>query len=166
MKTYKTIGTRKFYELQPGDIFKAAIHDIRPGEITIRFEGGEMYTARSMILPEARIGEDSLFSVRENDFEGRIVLEMIKSDPETKMTNMLNSALSNAGLASTPEMLALARSLLNAGLPVDTPTLHKAALLVNSENTLEQVIILLQKNLPPTAKVIPTPERFAFDMRV
>ena len=73
---YEAIGMRRFHQLQPGDKFKAMIHDIKPGEVTINLGGGALYTARSMILPEARIGEASVFSVRENDFDGRIVLGM------------------------------------------------------------------------------------------
>ena len=79
LSDYKIIGTRRFYEMQAGDVFKATIHDIRPGEVTIRFSGGELYTARSYVLPNARIGEESLFCVQENDFKGRIVLKMVHS---------------------------------------------------------------------------------------
>ncbi|MCL2225559.1 MAG: hypothetical protein FWB96_11390 [Defluviitaleaceae bacterium] len=74
---YKLIDSRRFYELQVGDIFKAFIQDIRPGEVTIRLVGGGLYTARSYVLPNARIGEESLFCVQENDFRGRIVLKMV-----------------------------------------------------------------------------------------
>jgi len=84
---YKLIGTRRFYELQAGENFKALIHDIRPGEVTIRFVGGELYTARSYVLPNARIGEESLFCVQENDFKGRIVLKMV-SDGNVKKFDM------------------------------------------------------------------------------
>ncbi|MCL1843380.1 MAG: hypothetical protein FWF79_06170 [Defluviitaleaceae bacterium] len=75
---FKVIGLRRFYELQPGDIFRAIIKDICPGEVTIRFDDGQLYTARTTILPSARIGEDCLFFVKENDFNGRIVLEIVK----------------------------------------------------------------------------------------
>jgi hypothetical protein len=78
MKNYKVIGTRRFYELQPGDIFRAVIQDVQPGAVTIRFSDGETYVARSLILPGARIGDDGLFVVKENDQNGRIVLGMVK----------------------------------------------------------------------------------------
>jgi len=73
----KFIGTRRFYELQPGDVFRAIIQDVRPGEVTIKFNDGETYTARSLVLPGARIGGEGLFVVRENDMNGRIVLGVV-----------------------------------------------------------------------------------------
>lgn len=78
LSDYKVIGTRRFYELQAGDIFRAIIQDVRPGEVTIRFNDGQLYTARSLVLPGSRIGEDCLFCVKENDFAGRIVLGVVK----------------------------------------------------------------------------------------
>lgn len=75
---YKTIGARRFYELQPGDVFRAIIQDVRPGEVLIRFNDGETYLARSLVLPGARIGEDGLFIVKENDMNGKIVLGIVK----------------------------------------------------------------------------------------
>ena len=166
MVNYKTIGTRRFHELNPGDIFKALIHDIRPSEVTIRFSGGELYTARSMVLPEARIGEESLFAVKENDFEGRIVLEMVKSDDETKKTNMLTAALANAGIAVTPEMLKLARCLIDNALPVDAQTLNKAALLATraGDESIESVIKSLREDM--RLATVPETKRYTFDMRV
>jgi len=163
---FEVIGARRFHELQPGDKFKAQIHDIKPGEVTINLGKGALYTARSMILPEARIGEASVFAVRENDFEGRIVLEMVKLDPEIKKTNMVKEALQSAKLAITPENIEIGLTLLDNGLPVDTQTLHKAMYFINSKEAAvkpEDVIALLKSD--STAHV-PTPQRFTFDMRV
>ena len=162
---YKVIGTRRFHELLPGDIFKAVIHDIRPGEVTIRFNEGNLYTARSMVLPEARIGEESLFSVRENDFEGRIILEMVKSDADTKKNNMLTDALANAGLSVTSDMLTLGRNIIDSGLPIDASTLQKATFFANagrqnsSQANPSSVILLLRENMPAVPDTINTINR-------
>ena len=174
MENLQVVGRRRFFELQAGDMFKAVIQNIRPGEVTIKFSGGELYTARSMVLPEARIGEESLFSVRENDFEGKIVLEMVKYDADTKITNMLTSALKNAGITATDEMLKLARVLIDNELPVDAKTLNKAAFLAlnerekygetNETEIFETVVRMLKLTMPNAT--VPTPERFTFDMRV
>ncbi|MCL2203645.1 MAG: hypothetical protein FWB88_06870 [Defluviitaleaceae bacterium] len=125
---YEVIGVRRFHEMRPGDMFKALITDIRPGEVTIRFNDGTSYTARSMVLPDARIGEDNIFLVKENDLNGRIVLEMVKLAPQTKQENMLNEALHNAGLSATQENFAMGQAMLAAGLPVDATTLKNNAL--------------------------------------
>lgn len=78
----KIIGTKKFYELQPGDIFAATIADITPGAVTLKFIDGATYTARSLVLPGVRIGETGTFAVRDNDGNGRIILEVVP--PEKK----------------------------------------------------------------------------------
>ncbi|MCL1884084.1 MAG: hypothetical protein FWF81_10085 [Defluviitaleaceae bacterium] len=78
INNYKVIGTRRFYALQEGDIFRATIKDIRPGEVTLRFSDGETYVARSLVIPSAHIGEECLFYVKENDMNGRIILGIVK----------------------------------------------------------------------------------------
>ncbi|MCL2049918.1 MAG: hypothetical protein FWG87_14445 [Defluviitaleaceae bacterium] len=162
---YKTVGVRRFNELQAGDIFKATIHNIRPNEVTIRFSDGNTYTARSYVLPEARIGEESLFVVQENDLEGRIVLKMVKIAPEILRKNMLTQALLNAGLAPTPQSSELAYRILMSGLPADTPTLQRAVALL-AELGIDEIIALLLEEIPETQKNVPPPARFTFDMRV
>ena len=78
MRTFRLINIRKFFELQAGDRFSAILLDIRPGELIIRFSGGHTYTARSYVMPNAHIGDECLFLVKENETNGRIVLEVAK----------------------------------------------------------------------------------------
>jgi len=80
LSDFKLMGTRRFYELQPGDIFLAIIQDVHPGEVIIKFSDGQTYTAQSLVLPGTRIGEDGLFIVRENDMNGRIVLGIVPQE--------------------------------------------------------------------------------------
>ena len=149
------IGKRHLYNLKPGEQFKALIHDIKPGIVTIRLEGGTLYTARSMVLPEARIGEESIFVVRENDFEGRIALEMFKLDESTKRNNMLTEIFKNAGMSPTPELLLLGQKLIENGLAVDSTTLQKMALFTHSKLDATSVIFLLRENMSiESAKVL------------
>lgn len=164
---FEVIGLRRFHQLQPGDKFKAIIQDIKPGEVTISLGKGAQYTARSKILPEARIGEPSAFAVVENDFDGRIVLEMVKLAPETKKTNMIKEALTNASITATKENIEIGLALLENGLPVDAQTLQKAMLYIHSKEeklTITETIERI-KNADTPAHV-PTPQRFTFDMRV
>jgi len=119
MKKYHTIGTKLFHSLNPGDIFKAVIHDIRPGEVTIQLEGGKLFTARSLVLPEARIGEYSVFEVRENDGEGRIILSMVRSDAEELKAEYVAELLKSLGLTRAPEVQTATAALVQYGLPVN-----------------------------------------------
>jgi len=147
---------RSFYNLQPGEVFRAFIHDIQPGKVTIRFSSGELYTARSLVLPDARIGEESGFSVKENDFEGKIILEMVKLDTSTKQNNMLTDALANAGISATPEMLELGRNIIEGGIPVDSQTLQKATFFAHAEKEAggqaDSVVFMLKENMPASTE--------------
>ena len=78
---------RTFYALKPGTRFKALITDIQPGKVTIRIDGGASFTARTRLLPEARIGEESFFVVRENNMRGLIQLEIINPSDEDDNNN-------------------------------------------------------------------------------
>ena len=66
--------------LRAGDMFSAILLDIRPGEMMIQFSGGHTYTAKSFVMPNAHIGDECMFLVKENDLHGRIVLEVVKGD--------------------------------------------------------------------------------------
>jgi hypothetical protein len=125
---YDVIGKRRFHELRPGDMFRARIADIRPGYVTLKLDDGATHTARSLVSPDARIGEESVFLVRENDFEGRIVLEFVKLTPQVKQENMLREALDNAGLSSSLENITFGQKMLNAGIPVEATTLQNTTL--------------------------------------
>lgn len=118
---------KNFYSLPAGTVFKADILNIQPGRVTIRLDDGGKFTARSMVSPDARIGEESYFRVKVNNLDGLIQLEMIKGTPEERQDNLAQEALSSAGMYSTAENVELARALIENGLPVDPDTLQKAA---------------------------------------
>ena len=80
MKTFRRIDIWEFFELPAGSRFSAVLQDIRPGEMLIRFSCGRTYTAKSLVMPNAHIGDSCLFLVRENDASGRIVLEVAKTE--------------------------------------------------------------------------------------
>ena len=64
--------------LQSGERFSAILLDIRPGEMIIQFALGQTYTARTFVMPNAHIGDECVFLVKENDMNGKIVLEVVK----------------------------------------------------------------------------------------
>ncbi len=71
------MSKKRFSELIKGDRFIAFVKDIRPDMVLIELENGETVTARSLVLPEARIGEHAIFNVKDN-INGQILLEMVK----------------------------------------------------------------------------------------
>lgn len=77
------IKVRKVIALQPGDKFFATIQDVQPTMIKLLLENGENLLARSQVYPDARIGEQAAFLVKENN-RGQILLELIKTGDNEK----------------------------------------------------------------------------------
>ena len=72
--------------LQPGDKFFATIQDVQPTMIKLLLENGESLSARSQVYPDARIGEQAAFMVKDNQ-RGQILLELVKtSESEERHT--------------------------------------------------------------------------------
>lgn len=145
-----TRDTKGFYELQPGEHFKALVIDIQPGRVTIRLSDGGTFTARATTPPEARIGEESIFNVRDNNFKGQIQLEMLKPDHEIAQGHLLREAFRNAGMQANDDNIALGRALLAEGLPIDAATLQKAAFFryAHPDATPAQAIFMIKENMP------------------
>ncbi len=68
---------KRFSDLTKGEKFTARVIDIRPDTVTIELATGESLTAKSLILPDARIGEAATFMVKDNA-KGKISLEMVR----------------------------------------------------------------------------------------
>jgi len=65
-------------DLKKGEGFIAQVVDIRPDYVTIKLQNGGLFSFKSLVLPNARIGEDAAFIVKEN-IKGKIQLEMTKA---------------------------------------------------------------------------------------
>lgn len=153
--TIKEVNVKNFTELMAGDKFKATVLDIMQNKITIRLNSGDVLTAKSLILPEARIGEETSFIVKENA-KGQILLEMLKSDNVQLQNKVITESLNSASIPITKENLELVRSLMENRLPIDSDTVQKAAFFNHSSNNinLEKVLFLLKEDFPMTAKSV------------
>lgn len=153
----RLVNVRSFGDLTAGERFKATVTDISPNQVTIRLKSGESLTARSLILPEARIGEESIFAVKEN-FKGQVLLEMVKPDASAAQNPVIKEALANAGLYGSNENMALAATLVENGIPIDAANLHNAAFFNYSKPTvdLKQLLFLLEEGFPAEQKSIDT----------
>ena len=76
------VKVRKVIALQPGDKFFATIQDVQPTMIKLSLDNGESLSARSQVHPDARIGEQAAFIVKENN-RGQILLELVKTGDKT-----------------------------------------------------------------------------------
>ena len=77
------VKVRKIIALQPGDKFYATIQDVQPTMIKLLLENGESLSARSQVHPNARIGEQAAFMVKDNQ-RGQILLELVKHGDSEK----------------------------------------------------------------------------------
>jgi hypothetical protein len=77
------VKVRKIIALQPGDKFYALIQDVQPTMIKLLLENGESLMARSQVYPDARIGEQAAFMVKDNQ-QGKIMLELVKTGESDK----------------------------------------------------------------------------------
>lgn len=142
-----------FYSLPAGTVFKAIILDIQPGKVTIRLSEGGKFTARSLVSPGARIGEESYFRVKVNNFDGLIQLEMVKGTPEERQDNLLQEAIKDAGMFNAPETMEIGRALMEKNLPLDSFTMQKAVFFKHHDPSpgMERSLFLLQEDFPPDA---------------
>ena len=119
-------NTRNFYSLKAGAKFKATILDIKPSKVTIKLDNGGTFTARTLVLPDARIGEESIFLVKSNT-DGQMLLEMIKVDPSLLQSNAVKEALNHAGMYTGEDNIALGRAMVGENLSLEAHNLQKAS---------------------------------------
>ncbi|MDR1533001.1 MAG: flagellar hook-length control protein FliK [Clostridiales bacterium] len=150
--SYKTLTS-----LQPGERFRATITDIQPNRVTIRLSSGETLTAKSYILPEARIGEETIFMVKEN-LKGQVLLEMLKPGADVMQKNIIKEALANLFLPVTEENIALAKALIENNLPLTKEMLEKALFIKYSAGAgisgtldMDKILFLIKEGFPLSA---------------
>lgn len=151
---------RNLSELSAGDIFKATVTDIQPNQVSLRLATGGELTAKSLVLPDARIGDDTLFAIKENN-KGQILLEMIRPDGDTLKENIAREALISANIYPNGENLSLAKALMDNNLPIDANSLQKAAFFHYSavNMPIEQILFLMKENFTMDAVNIDTLEK-------
>ena len=151
--TAKTVGG-----LVPGDRFKGAVVDMQPNQITIRLENGQLLTAKALLTPNAHIGDENIFLVKES-FKGQVLLEMLPQGG----VQLSQAALEAAGLPKTQENLELVKLLMDNHLTPDPSTLQKAAFFryAQPQTPLEHVLFLLTENFPAEVRPIQTLQALA-----
>ncbi len=144
-------GNKSLLDLVKGDCFKALIKDIQPNVVTLRLDSGELLNARSLILPEARIGEEAVFIVKDNA-NGQILLEMQKSQGDGVKDVIIKEALTAAGMDTADENTEVLRTLMSNNLPLDKETVQKAVYfrLTQPDLTDKEIAFLIKEQIPPS----------------
>lgn len=149
-------ASKNLSDLQAGEKFKATILDIKRGEVTIKTPDGNVITAKSLIMPEARIGDIMEFSVQSNK-DGQVLLSMFSSEQTSKMQlNTLLDVLFSANILPTDEALGAVKALMDNGLPVDKSTLQNVLnhLKNNSELDIDTLVFMMKENIDITSNNI------------
>lgn len=149
-------------ELNPGDRFRATIMNVTPNGLTLKLEGGAIIAAKSLVSPDAHIGDTVVFLVTES-FKGQVLLEMIKNGGQGPglagegsgpiSGGVVREALLAADMPLTDQNIQLVLSLADSGLPIDARTLQTAAFFMYKDPaiklTFDQIKFLLNEGMPP-----------------
>ncbi len=147
--------------LKEGTVFKGEILDITGEKVTIALDNQAKLSARLQGEVELGVGDQLLFSVKENT-ASQILIKPMFDSLYSAQTQVLEKALDMAGLSPTEKNFSAAKELMEAGMPVDKNSMVK--LLSQSmkfPGTSMQTLAALNKmNIPVTEANIAQYERY------
>lgn len=147
--------------LKEGAVFKGEILDIKGEKVTIALENRSELLARLQEGIELSVGDQLLFSVKEN-MNNQILIKPMFDSLYSAQTQVLEKALDMAGLSPTEKNFSAAKGLMEAGLPVDKGTLVKvlSQSMKFPETSMQTLVSLNKMNIPVTAENIAQYERY------
>ncbi|MCL2416012.1 MAG: hypothetical protein FWD01_04270, partial [Defluviitaleaceae bacterium] len=146
--------------LIPGETFMAEILDIRAGSLTLKLDSGNL-TAKSLVIPDARIGDRAVFLVKENQ-SGQVILEFLKQNPKNSQSqvseSIIKEALAAARMQHTVQNSEIVIDLVKHNMSIDSKTIQNAAFFRYSlpQIPFEQIAFLLKHDFPPIQRTIET----------
>lgn len=151
--------------LSEGSVFRGEITDINGERVTIATDNKGQIMARLQADMELNIGDQLLFSVKENSMNNntaQILIKPLFDSLYSVQTQVLERALEGTGLSPTEKNFSAAKELMEAGMPLDKGNMVK--LLSQSmkfEGTSMHTLAALNKmNIPVTAENIAQYERY------
>ena len=149
---------KSLVELMPGQSFSAEILDIKPGAVTLKMGDGMPLTARSMVVPDARIGDQAAFMVRETK-PGQIMLEFLRGgigEGNKVPVSIIKEALTAANMQHTNLNASIIEDLVSRNMPIDTSTLQRVAFFKYSmpQAPFEHIQFLLENNFAPIDRTV------------
>ncbi|MCL2855438.1 MAG: flagellar hook-length control protein FliK [Defluviitaleaceae bacterium] len=148
---------KSLVDLVPGQSFSAEILDIQQGAITLKMGDGLPLTARSMVVPDARIGDRAAFLVRETK-PGQIMLEFLRGGiGESKVpASIVKEALTAANMQHTAANAGIIEDLVVRNMPIDVSTLQRTAFFKYSmpHAPFEHIQFLIDNNFAPTDRTV------------
>ena len=152
--------------LSEGSVFRGEITDISGERVTIATDNKGQIMARLQADMELNIGDQMLFSVKENSMNSnntaQILIKPLFDSLYSAKQQVLERALDGTGLSPTEKNFSAAKELMEAGMPLDKGNMVK--LLSQSmkfEGTSMHTLASLNKmNIPVTAENIAQFERY------
>lgn len=147
--------------LKEGSVFKGEILDIIDDKVTIKLENELKLFARVQGDVEFGIGDQLLFSVKENS-ANQIFIKPMFDSLYSAQTQVLEKALEMASLSPTEKNFQVAKNLMEAGQPLNRENMTR--LLSQSmkfpETSINTLVSLNKMNIPVTAESIAQYERY------
>ena len=110
--------------LKEGAVFKGEVLNILGEKVTIALENKAQLFARLQPGVELGVGDQLLFSVKENN-ASQILIKPMFDSLYSAQTQVLEKALDMAGLSPTEKNFSAAKELMEAGLPIDKGNMVK-----------------------------------------
>lgn len=149
--------TKSLMSLKANDVIKAEIVDITPEIIKLKLADNSVINARSLVIPEAKIGQTASFLVKSN-VNGQIALEFLKDNacdiPESLVNNILNSFEMPVNKYNSEIVIAM----LKNNIPITEENINKVLFFRYSlsDFNIEDSLFLLKENMPATKQTIET----------
>jgi len=162
---------KSLVDLVPGQVFSAEILDIQPGVINLKMGEGVL-AARTLSSPDARIGDNATFMVRENvpalgNTPAQITLEFLRGaamgESAQVSASIVKEALQAANMQYTGQNSVLIESLVEHNLPIDHNSVQRAAFFRYSmpDVPFARIAFLMENNFAPIERTVEVFTRMA-----
>ena len=158
-------AAKSLVDLVPGQVFSAEILDIQPGVINLKMGDDGVLAARTLSSPDARIGDNATFVVRENipavgNTPAQITLEFLRGaavgENARVPASIVKEALQAANMQYTGQNSALIEALVAHNLPIDHNSVQRAAFFRYSmpDVPFSRIAFLMENNFAPIERTV------------
>lgn len=145
-------SSRSVPTLSEGEIFRGEVTDLHRSDVTVTLEDGRSLHARLSSATELSIGQEATFLVQNSD-ESQITLKLLPDGDSGFEEAAIDKALTASNLPLTDNNVAVARALIDAGLPASRELLHNLLRYSASNKGVElSTLTALMKNKIPVTK--------------
>ena len=147
--------------LSSGESFSADITDVKGSMVTIKLDGGQIFTANMLNYTSYNIGDRANFILQSNQGES-IVLKALPMEETAFETNMINQSLNVAGLASSGRNRELVLELMHNNMPISKEALGDMVkeLVANPEAAVKDIVALKRMGIEVTKDTLNSYENY------